>query len=73
MTDKYIIYKCLTCNKVTILLSNEVDHSEKASTYLTCGHHGKHKNLIVVSKYGSIKECMQHDSFKKVKGRVQSR
>ena len=37
MTDGYVIYKCLTCNKTMILLDHEVDHSEKASTYLTCG------------------------------------
>lgn len=70
MSEGYVIYKCLTCNKVTILLSSEVDHSEKASKYITCGHYGKHKHLIVIGKYGSIKECMQHRSYKRVDGRI---
>ena len=73
MNDGYIIYKCLTCGKCTILLSNEVDHSEQASMYLTCGHHGKHKNLIVVGKYASIKEYMKQDSYKRVNGRIRRR
>lgn len=67
----YIIYKCQICGKSTILLSNEVDHSEQASRYITCGHHGSHKDLVVVGKYAGIKECMRQRKYKRVNGRVQ--
>lgn len=70
MKDAYIIYKCKICGKHFILMTNEIKYSEKESKYITCPYHGKHKNIIVVGKYESIKECMQHDSYKKVEGRI---
>lgn len=59
MNDGYIMYRCETCNKMTILLSEEVTHSEKESIYITCGHNGKHKRLRVVGRYDNLKECME--------------
>lgn len=78
MNERYVVFKCLTCGKRTMLKEIEVNHSEEASKYFTCGHDGWHRDLIVVGvltidKYAGIKECMQHDSFKRVNGRVQSR
>ena len=57
-------------------MSNEVDHSEKESKFITCPFHGKHKNIRVIgriSKYGEIKRCMDHDSFKKESGKVKQK
>lgn len=73
MKDGYIIYKCLTCNKHFVLFSNEVKHTEEESRYITCPYYGKHKNIVVVGSYESIKECMEHDSYKRVRGRIKQK
>lgn len=70
MNDKYIVYRCLKCGKLTILLSEEVDHSEEQGKYLTCGHDGRHSDLIVVDKCADIIECMGNRSYKRVNGRI---
>lgn len=67
---EYIVYKCKKCGKHTILLGEEVTHSENESKYITCGHDGRHKRLIVTGAYDSIKECMQHSSYKRGKGSI---
>ena len=73
MIDRYIVYRCKICGKHTILISNEVDHTEKAGKYQTCGHDGRHRELIVCGAYDSIKECMDHDSYSRIKGRIKQR
>lgn len=76
MNDGYIIYRCKTCNKVFLLLTSDVKHSERESKYLTCPYDGRHKSLSVigkVSRYGEIKGCMDHDSYVKVAGRMRQR
>ena len=73
LQDGYIIYKCQTCSKGFILFTNQVEHSEKESTFITCPYHGRHKDIIVVGKYESIKECMDHDSYKRVNGKIRQR
>ena len=70
LNDAYIIYKCKICHKHFILMTNEVNHSEEETKYITCPYHGRHKNIIVVGKHEGIKECMDHDSFRKVNGRI---
>lgn len=67
---RYIVYRCKICNKHTILIKEEVTHSEKESQYLTCGHNGRHKNLIVVGAYDNIEECMDNHYYIRVYGRV---
>ena len=67
---RYIVYRCKICNKHTILIREEVTHSEKESQYLTCGHDGRHKKLIVVGAYDNIKECMDRRHYKRIRGRL---
>ena len=57
--DYYIVYKCCTCNKHFILLSNEVTYSEKESIYLTCSYNGKHKRICVVGRYDNLLQCFE--------------
>ncbi len=68
--DSYIIYKCLECNKHFVLFTNEVEHSEQESMFITCPYHGKHKRIIVINRFESLKDCMDHDSYKRVKGSI---
>lgn len=60
---EYIVYKCRTCGNNFILLSNQVKYSEKESKYITCPFHGKHKDIIVVGAYDSIKEVMDNHVY----------
>lgn len=69
MNNGYIMYRCQVCNKITILLYEEVSHSEKESIYITCGHNGKHKDLRVVGKYDNLRECMEKQRIYKRDGR----
>lgn len=74
LRDGYIIYKCLTCNKIFILMTNDVDHSERESRYISCPYFGKHKNIIVCGKFDSIKEVMEDQRmYEKRKGRVRQK
>lgn len=73
MSDSYLIYRCVKCGRHFVLMTNEVKYSEEESTYITCPYHGSHKDIVVCGKYDSIKECMAHDSYEKVKGRIRMR
>lgn len=73
MNEGYIIYMCKTCNKVFILLTNDVTYSEEEGRYITCHFHGSHRNIVVCGRYESIKECMEHDSYKRGKGAIKQR
>ena len=76
MDDGYIIYRCKTCHRHFILMSNEVEHTVKESKYITCPYYGKHKDIHVVGvidKYGQIKKCMEQRSYKKVSGVIKQR
>jgi len=55
---------------------SDVKHSERESKYLTCPYDARHRELSVVGKidrYGEIKQCMSHDSYDKVKGKIKQR
>lgn len=76
MNDCYIIYRCKTCHKHFILMTNEVEHSEKESRYITCPYFGRHKDITVVGRidrYGEIKKCMEERSYKKVSGAIRQK
>ena len=76
MNEGYIIYRCKICGKVFLLLTNDVKHSERESKYLTCPYDGRHSKLSVVGridKYGEIKGCMDHDSYKREGKRIKQR
>lgn len=80
MNKGYIVFKCLVCDKVTIVVNSQYDDSIEAERYMSCAHDGRHRDLIAIGKfkidkdrYKNIGECMQHDSYKKVKGRIRQR
>lgn len=70
---RYVVYRCKICNKHTILINAEVNHSERAGRYMTCGHDGRHRSLVVTGAYDNLKECMDNHSYVKVAGRVRQR
>lgn len=66
----YIQYKCNHCKKIFILSAEEVTHSEKESTYLTCPYNGKHASINVVERYGNYKELMETQRIYRRKNRA---
>lgn len=76
MNDCYIIYRCRICHKHFILMTNEVQHSERESNFITCPYHGKHKRISVIGKidrYGEIKKCMDYRSYYKEDRKIKQR
>ena len=69
-----IQYKCKQCNRSFFLFENEVEHNERESRFITCPYFGKHRDIIVVSRFGSIKdikECMRKkDIYARKNGRI---
>lgn len=69
---EYIIYRCKICGCSFILPIDEVKHNEDKGNYLTCPFRG-HKDIMVTGAYDSIKECMQHTSYKREKGSLKQK
>lgn len=63
MQDNYKIYECRACKKEVILLSHQVD----SNTNIACPFCAS-KSLKLQKATASIKECMDHSSYRKVHG-----
>ena len=73
MKDGYIIYRCNSCKKHFILMSNEVEHTLKESKYITCPYYGKHKDINVIGaidRYGEINKCMDSHAYRREGRRI---
>ncbi len=66
---EYIVYKCKICGCSFILPTSEVKYNEEKGNYISCPLKG-HKNIVVTGAYDSIKECMDHSSYKRDKGKI---
>lgn len=64
----YLVYKCKTCKRHFILLTEEVKFSEEESKYITCPFHGKHKDIIVCGRYEDLKAAMDNHVYVREKG-----
>ena len=69
-----IQYRCRECNKNFFLFESEVEHNERESRFITCPYHGRHSDIIVTGRYGSLKEireCMENkDIYIRKNGRI---
>ena len=56
------------------MFESEVEHNERESRFITCPYHGRHSDIIVTGRYGSLKdirECMEEkDIFTRRNGRI---
>lgn len=68
--DNIIIMECPICGNHTLLFSKQLQLAKDSGKYITCAYNGKHKKPRVVGKYENINECMKHDSYTRVRGRV---
>ncbi len=68
--DKYYSnYKCVRCGRETILITGEVKSTERYGNYIACPHCGS-KHLIKTKETDSIKECMEHSTYKRINGAI---
>ncbi|MGG7199323.1 hypothetical protein ACQPUL_01075 [Clostridium butyricum] len=69
MQEIYTVYLCCRCRKEIILITEEVENTLKYDKYLSCSHCGS-KNIIEENKTNDLRKCMDHNSYKKVKGKI---
>ena len=69
MEKYYTTFKCKNCGRETILISGEVSSTLKYGNYLVCSHCSS-KKLIKINETDSIKECMEHSTYKRINGAI---
>lgn len=67
MKSIYKSYKCSSCKREMVLLSEYVDSAIKNGKYLSCAYCGC-KYLKREKESDSLKECMRTNSYKRVRG-----
>lgn len=66
---EYLVYKCNICNCEFILPKQYVKINQSRDNYISCPYRG-HKQIIVTGSYDNLKDCMDHDSHKKINGKI---
>lgn len=69
MESIYKILICKRCGKTNILINDEVNETKKNDKYLACAHCGC-KYFKREKETSDLRECMDHNAYKKVKGKV---
>lgn len=72
MGSMYTSYKCKSCNKEIILITDEIHDSLKNNKYLACSHCGS-KKLIKELVTDDLREVAKARSYKRVNGRLRQR
>lgn len=69
MDGIYTSYKCKSCSKETILITDEVQNTLKQDRYLACSHCGSRK-LVKELVTDDLREVAKARSYKRVSGRI---
>lgn len=72
MESMYTSYKCKSCNKEIILITDEIHDSLKNNKYLACSHCGS-KKLIKELVTDDLREVAKARSYRRVNGRLRQR
>ena len=64
MQGIYTSYKCKKCNRETILITEELQATEKEGRYLSCSHCGS-KHIVKETIVDNLKEVMRQRSYKR--------
>lgn len=67
----YQMFKCKKCGTEMIIPTYQLNAMEDTGRYIACPF--GHQHLEIIDRYDSLKECMQHDSYKKEGGKVKQR
>ncbi|AKN32396.1 Zn-finger containing protein [Clostridium carboxidivorans P7] len=68
MLNIYTSYRCRTCKKEFVLLTDDVDNMANGR-YLTCPYCNS-KRVVKEKASDSLKECMQERSYRRVNGAI---
>lgn len=71
MQSIYTSYKCKSCRKEFVLLTEDVE-SMVAGRYLTCPYCSS-KHIVKEGEADGVKDCMQERSYKRVKGALRQK
>lgn len=69
MDGIYTSYKCKSCSKETILITDEVQNTLNQDRYLACSHCGSRK-LAKELVTDDLREVTKARSYKRVNGRI---
>ena len=69
MKGIYSIYKCVSCKRTNILLTDEVEEAIKGDRYLSCAYCNC-KQLAKEKETDNAKECMNTSHYKRMKGAI---
>lgn len=72
MESIYTSYKCKSCNKEIVLLTDEIHNTLKQDKYLACSHCGS-RNLVKELVTDDLREVAKARSYKRVSGRLRQR
>lgn len=67
----YVSYICKRCGTEMIIPAYQLKAMEDKDRYISCPF--GHRDLELTDRYDSLKECMQHDSYKRDNGKVKQR
>lgn len=70
MKKLYTSYRCVGCNRTSILLTDEVEITLRQGRYISCSHCGC-KKLKKIKETDNLKECMESRSYRRVNGAIQ--
>lgn len=65
----YTAFKCTSCRKETIVLTEELEKTESAKRYITCAHCNS-KQLKKEKTTDDLRECMQSRTYKRIGGAI---
>ena len=65
MQSIYKVYKCKTCNREFILLTEDTELQKKAGRYLVCPYCSSRK-ITERKTTDDLRECMKERSYKRV-------
>lgn len=71
MQSIYTSYKCTGCRKEFVLLTEDIEQM-KQGRYIACPYCNS-KHVAKEKATDSLKECMKHDSYIRVRGALRSR
>lgn len=69
MESIYVVLVCARCKKTIIVLKDDVEDTMNKNKYLACTHCGS-KRVFKENETNDLRECMSHNSYKRVHGAI---
>ncbi|WP_061342890.1 hypothetical protein [Clostridium botulinum] len=67
MDKIYKSFKCKFCRGEFILMNSDIDNNKLKGKYISCPYCGN-KKIKGTKETDDLKECMNHATYKKIKG-----